>query len=213
MTTTEKSSIFKDLFNECTLLHDLRSDMQLDLKQKTQIVQNTEFWVQSKNGKYESIDPADLNFVYNQLVARFTSVFCSNLSEVPVTYNTNCLRQGVREYIALGPKDIGRLGCFWMTDEMLGLFDRLFMVCTFRIAQPNTGLPIINALQYNDDELIPKYSDTNLIVFSKWTIINFFHWEFNSFFSGWHYDTVLLKHDKNLPCFVSVHHYPKYCIR
>ena len=59
MTTTEKSSIVKDLFNECTLPQYLRSDMQSDLNQKPQIVQNNEFWVQSKNGKYESINPGD----------------------------------------------------------------------------------------------------------------------------------------------------------
>ena len=65
-----------------------------------------------KNENYMSVNPADLNFVYNQLVTRFISVFCSNPSQVPVTYNTDSLRQGVREYIALGSKDIGRLGCF-----------------------------------------------------------------------------------------------------
>ena len=117
MTTTENSLIFKDLFNECELFRNLRSNMQLDLNLKTQIVQNTEFWVKDSKGIYESINPADLNLVYNQLVARFISVFCSNLSQVPVTYNTNYVRQGAREYIALGPKNIGRLGCFWMTNK------------------------------------------------------------------------------------------------
>ena len=59
----------------------------------------------------------------------------------------------MREYFALGPKDIGRLGCFWMTDEMLGLLDSLFMVHTFRIAQPTDyGIPLIQPLQYNNDE-------------------------------------------------------------
>ena len=93
-----------------------------------------------------SVNPSDLNFFYNQLVARYISIFCSNLSQGMVTYNSNSSRQGVREYITLGPKDIGRLGCFWMTDEMLGLLDSLFMVGTFRIAQPNLGLPIIDTL-------------------------------------------------------------------
>ena len=144
MTTTENSSIFKDLFNECTLFRNLRSDIKSDLNLKPQIVQNNEFWVQSKNGIYESVDPADLNLVYNQLVARFISFFCSDIDRKPVTYNTDSVRQGVREYIALGPKDIGRLGCFWMTDEMLGLLDSLFMVRTFRIAQPTDyGIPLI----------------------------------------------------------------------
>ena len=70
-----------------------------------------------------------------------------------VTYNTDSVRQGVREYIALGPEDIGRLGCFWMTDEMLGLLDSLLMVRTFRIAQPTDyGIPLIQPLQYNNDE-------------------------------------------------------------
>ena len=67
----------------------------------------------------------------------------------------------MREYIALGPKDIGRLGCFWMTDEMLGLLDIIFMVRTFRIAQPNDyGLPLIDILQYNDDEDAAQCTDT-----------------------------------------------------
>ena len=79
MTTTEKSLIFNDLFNECELSKGLRSDMQSDLNLKTQIVQNTEFWVQKKTGKYEPIDSGDLNLVYNQLVARFIFIFCSNL--------------------------------------------------------------------------------------------------------------------------------------
>ena len=42
MTTTENSLIFKDLFNEGELFRNLRSDMQLDLNQKPQIVQNTD---------------------------------------------------------------------------------------------------------------------------------------------------------------------------
>ena len=84
--------------------------MQLDSNLKPQIVQNNEFWVPNKNGIYESVVPADLNFVYNQLVARFISVFCSNIAEEPVTYNTDSVHQCVREYIALGPKDIGGLG-------------------------------------------------------------------------------------------------------
>ena len=67
----------------------------------------------------------------------------------------------MREYIALGSKDIGRLDCFWMTDELLGLLDNLFMVRTFRIAQPNDdGLPHIQPHQYNDDGFDAKYSDT-----------------------------------------------------
>ena len=60
----------------------------------------------------------------------------------------SCVRQDVREYIALGPKDIGRLGCFWMTDEMLGLLDSLFMVRTFRIAKPDDcAIPLIDTIQ------------------------------------------------------------------
>ena len=99
--------------------------MQLDLDQKTQIVkpvktaephnstngkvtykhlyaqtqctwQNPELWVQDKNNNYMSVDTGDLNFVYNQLVTRFISVFCSNLAGKSVTYNTDYLRQGVR---------------------------------------------------------------------------------------------------------------------
>ena len=67
----------------------------------------------------------------------------------------------MRYYIALGPKDIGLLGCFWMTDEMIGLLDSLFMVRTFRIAQPtDEGLPLIDTLQYNDDKLTAKYTAT-----------------------------------------------------
>ena len=54
----------------------------------------------------------------------------------------------MRDYIALGPKDIGRLGCFWMTDEMLGLLDSLFMMRTFRIAQPKFALPLIDTLHW-----------------------------------------------------------------
>ena len=132
----------------------------IGFESKTKIVQNNEFWVQSKNGIYESIDPAELNLVYNQLVARFISFFCSDIDRKPVTYNTDSVRQGVREYIALGSKDIGRLGCFWMTDEMLGLLDSLFMVRTFRITQPDIGLPLIQPLQYNNDEIIAMTTDT-----------------------------------------------------
>ena len=67
----------------------------------------------------------------------------------------------MREYIALGPKDIGMLGCFWMTDEMLGLLDILFMVRTFRIAHPDyCSIPLIETLQYNNDEPDAKFSDT-----------------------------------------------------
>ena len=83
-----------------------------------------------------------------------------NVGQNSATYNTDSVHHCVREYIALGPKDIGRLGCFWMTDEILGLLDSLFMVRTFRIAQPNIGLPLIDTLQYNDDELDAKYTDT-----------------------------------------------------
>ena len=89
------------------MFRNLRSDIQSDLNLKPKIVQNNKIWVKSKDGKYESVDPADLNLVYNQLVARFISFFCSDIAEGPVTYNTNFVRQGVREYIALGPKDIG----------------------------------------------------------------------------------------------------------
>ena len=73
MTTTEKSLIFKDLFKESKLFRDLRSDIQSDLNHQIQIVQNNKFWVKSKEGKYESVDAAHLNHVYNQLVARFIS--------------------------------------------------------------------------------------------------------------------------------------------
>ena len=81
MTTTENSSIFKDLFNECTLFRNLRSDIKSDLNLKPQIVQNNEFWAQSQKGKYESVGPADLNLVYNQLVAKFISIFCSDIDK------------------------------------------------------------------------------------------------------------------------------------
>ena len=48
-----------------------------------------------------------------------------------------------------------------MTDEMFGLLDRLFMVHTFRIAQPtNFGISLIEPLQYNDDEVIHMTTDT-----------------------------------------------------
>ena len=48
-----------------------------------------------------------------------------------------------------------------MTDEMLGLLDSLFMVRTFRIAQPTDyGLPLIDTLQCNADEIDAKYTDT-----------------------------------------------------
>ena len=135
--------------------------MQSDLNLKPQIVQNNEFGVQSTNRRYESVDPADLNFVYNQLVARFISVFYSYLPEEPVTYSSDSVRQDVREYIALGSKDIGRLGYFWMTDEMLGLLDSLFMVRTFRIAQPiDYGIPLIQPLKFNDDEIFYMTTDT-----------------------------------------------------
>ena len=68
----------------------------------------------------------------------------------------------MREYIALGPKDIGRLGCFWMTDEMLGLLDSLFMVRTFRISQPTDyGMPLIQPLQCNDNEILHMTTDTS----------------------------------------------------
>ena len=160
MKTTEKSFIFEDLFKESKLFRDLRSDIQSDLNRHIQIVQNNKIWVQDKKKRYESVDEADLNQVYNQLVARFISFFCSNLAKESVTYNTDSVRQGLREYIALGPKDIGRLGCFWMTDEMLGLLDSLFMVRTFRIAQPTIGIPLIQPLQYNDNEVIPMTTDT-----------------------------------------------------
>ena len=81
MTTTENSSIFKDLFKESELFRNLRSDIQSDSNLKPQIVQNNEFWVESQKGKYESVDPADLNLVYNQLVARFISFFRSDIAE------------------------------------------------------------------------------------------------------------------------------------
>ena len=91
MTTTENSSIFKDLFKEYKLFLNLRSDIQSDLNLKLQIVQNNEFWVQNQKEKYESVDPADLNLVYNQLVARFISVFCSDIDKnrlliIPIMY-------------------------------------------------------------------------------------------------------------------------------
>ena len=48
-----------------------------------------------------------------------------------------------------------------MTDEMLGLLDSLFMVRTFRIAQPDDfGIPLIQALQYNDDEFAAMTTNT-----------------------------------------------------
>ena len=81
MTTTENLSIFKNLFNESKLFRDLRSDIQSDLNLQIQIVQNNKIWVKSKEGRYESVDPADINLVFNQLVARFISFFCSNLAK------------------------------------------------------------------------------------------------------------------------------------
>ena len=48
-----------------------------------------------------------------------------------------------------------------MTDQMLGLLDSLFMVRTFRIAHPDGfGISLIDTIQYNDDEVDDKFTDT-----------------------------------------------------
>ena len=89
-----------------------------------------------------------------------------------------------------------------MTDEMLGLLDSLFMVRTFRIAQPGFGLPLIQPLQYNDDEVDNKFTDTPFDSIFEMIDNKIFPLAIHFiFFSGWHYDTVLLKHDRKSPLF------------
>ena len=88
-----------------------------------------------------------------------------------------------------------------MTDDMLGLLDSLSMVRTFRIHQPNDDHVLIEALQYNDDESDAKFTDTPFDCIFEMNDNRVFHWEFNPFFSGWHYEAVFFKHDKISPLF------------
>ena len=119
----------------------------------------------------------------------------------------------MREYIALTSKDIGKFGCFWITNDMLDLLDTIFMVRTVRIYQPNDSVPFIQSSQFTVDEVDTVFTDTSFdyIFDMENNIISY--WEFNSFFLYWHYEAVLLKHNKNIPCSLSSHHYTMYCIR
>ena len=73
----------------------------------------------------------------------------SNVCQYIVTYKMDSLREFMKEYIALSPKYIGKLGSYWITDDMLGLLDSFFMVRTFRIYQPDCGVLFIQTLQFN----------------------------------------------------------------
>ena len=139
-----------------------------------------------------------LNFIYNHLVARYISVFYYTVDLDTATYNTDSSRQYLRENIALIPKDIGRLGCYWITDNLLGLLDILFMVHMFRISNAEDDIPLVHVLQFNADKYEHSYDN------SPFDFI--FEMEDNTIFplglqliifSGWHCDTVLLKHNRS----------------
>ena len=63
---------------------------------------------------------------YCKAVARY----CLELCLFKVKLNINIVQKVIKKYISMNPKDVGKVGCYWINSSAIDWFDQTFFVQT-----------------------------------------------------------------------------------